>query len=71
MKLTQDSHFQRKMSCLRWDLTHDILHCRQMLYQLNYRGSSAGWPKSHIQSNTTQGKASQPEEQDDYQLTLS
>ena len=26
----------------------------QMLYQLSYRGSSAGWVESHIQSNTTQ-----------------
>ena len=29
--------------------THDILLTRQMLYQLSYRGSSAGWPN---QGNT-------------------
>ena len=43
--------------------TRNILCSRQMLYQLSYRGSSAGWVESHIQSNATQGKASQPEDQ--------
>ena len=47
------------MSCLRQDSNpRNILHSRQMLYQLSHRGSSAGWVQSHIQSNTTQGKAS-------------
>ena len=60
MQLIQDSHFSKK----KW-AAHDVLCSRQMLYQLSYRGSSAGWVESHIhvQSNTTQGKASQPEDQ--------
>ena len=38
--------------------THHILRSWQMLYQLSYRDSSAGWVETHIhvQSNTTQGK---------------
>lgn len=49
-------------------LTQDTqLAFRQMLYQLTYKGSSAGWAKSHIytyvQTNTTQGQMSPPEDQ--------
>ena len=35
-----------------------------MLYQLSYRGSSAGWVESVIQSNTTKGKVPRPEDQE-------
>ena len=41
MQLLQDG-------CLRWTLTRDILCSRQMLYQLSYRGSSAGWVKMYV-----------------------
>ena len=43
--------------------TRDTLRTRQMLYQLSYRGRSAGWGRiPHKQSNTRQS-VSQPEEQ--------
>ena len=35
---------EMKKELLRWDL--NILLMRQMLYQLSYRGSSAGWAES-------------------------
>ena len=41
IQLNQDSHFQRKMT-----RTHNILRSRQMLYQLSYQVTSAGWIKS-------------------------
>ena len=52
MQLTQDSHFQRKMSCLS-----DSNPSKQMLYQLSYRGSSAGWANSPTCIQPTQLKA--------------
>ena len=42
-QFTQDSHISKKMSCLRQDSNHNILHSRQMLYQLSSL-------ESHIQS---------------------
>ena len=53
MQLAQGS-YENELPQARLD--RDSLHSRQMLYQLSYRGSSAGWVESHIQSNTTQGK---------------
>ena len=35
-----------KKSCSGGIQTHDILLTRQMLYQLSYHGSSAGWVES-------------------------
>ena len=37
---------EKKKSCSGGIQTHDILLTRQMLYQLSYRGSSAGWVES-------------------------
>ena len=56
MQLTQDS------KDISWTSTLDTLCSRQMLYQLSYHGSSAGWVKSYIQSNTTQGTWREEEE---------
>ena len=61
MQLTQDSHEKWAVSARRDSKPQHSAVYRQMLYQLSYQGSSAGWAKSHIQSNTTQGKASQPD----------
>ena len=49
----RQSFFKEKRAALDGTQTGNILCSRQMSYQLSYRGSSAGWVKSHIQSNTT------------------
>ena len=47
-----------------WTPTCDILRTRQMLYQLSYRGSSAGWGRiTHTKQHNSRQSVSQPEEQ--------
>ena len=45
-----DSFFpkRKRRTTLGGTRTHDVLHSRQMLYQLSYRGSSAGWAESLV-----------------------
>ena len=46
--------FKEKWAVSGWTRARDIMRSRQIFYQLSYQ--------SHIQSNTTQGKVSQPDQ---------
>ena len=55
MQLTQDSHFQRKMSCLRWDLNPRCSACVLGRYQ-----HKSGYPSWHLTLKVSSSLSSSP-----------